>query len=134
MAPVELPAPVVFPALAEFIQREELAAAEQRLERAEQELTKANKQPSSSDHNSPAYRLAEQTVVVLCGGIEVTAGVAMAGRHNPRYASPTAPPATDWEKLKRAALSAEYEAQLEEARLCSRQKRLNLSRALCRVR
>ena len=30
VAPVELPAPAVFPALAEFIQREELAAAEHR--------------------------------------------------------------------------------------------------------
>jgi hypothetical protein len=127
VAPVELPATAVFPSLAKFIQEEDLAAAEQRLNRAEQELAKAE-QTKGSDQNSPTYRLAEQTVVARRAELKSLRARWQADLA--RYATPSTPPALNWEKLKGDALSAEYEAKLEEARRLVAEKKMNLSLAL----
>lgn len=128
VTPVELPPLAVFPALAEFIQREDLAAAGQRLASAEKELAKARVR-SGVPLNAQAYCLAEQTVVARRA--ELKSLQARWSADVARY-STGAGPALEWETLKHTALSAEHMAKLEEAKRSVAEKKLNLSQALLR--
>ncbi len=119
VSPIELPPSAIFPALEKFIQREDIAAAEQRLAQATKKLDKLDSLGSS---------LAKQTVVARRA--ELKSLQARWAADLSRYSDGAPSPSKPLNTLKCDALAAEHEAKLEEAKLAVAEKKHLLAKAL----
>jgi hypothetical protein len=122
VAPVALPPQAIFPSLADFIQREDLAKAENRLAAAKQARQKLGESVTVAE-----TQVADQKIV--SAEAELESWLARCAADTARFASETTSPDT-LARLRSAAVKAEQRAKLEAARLVLYQKEQAFAQAL----
>lgn len=116
VAPVALPPEAVFPAIREFVKREDLSAANQRLAKAQAEWNKLSEQ---SDAPNFELRVARQGVLAAEASLRSLEArwAADTARYRNVSSGGLSEGSVEFEAVKSEALSAEHLAGIEQAKL-----------------